>query len=791
MERTRGADEKTPSRSEYFSWINSTNEGSTEKQTLINLAFFRYLYEQFGMKLDIYAWDAGNLDGACGGYERADSEKLKAQYPKGYRPVVEYAGEMGTRMGVWGGADGYGDTEEEAKARRELLVGLCRDYHWALFKFDAVCGGLRKEKQEEFDKTLCECRKYSPDLILLNHRNDLGEAEAHATTFLWEGLETYTDVHGYNTVTAPHNRACIFFRGHTPGLKRLTEDHGVCLSSSLDFFEDDLVYQAFNRSLILAPEIYGNPWLLRDDELPLLARIYNLHRRHREILVNGFLPKDDLGNNAVWRGDGNRRFLATGNARWEKRTVEIELDETVGLASCERVCVTRRFPTEQYLGTYAYGDRVKIELPAFRAVLLEVCNASVADEQLTNCEYAVLHETDGKIDLVNLLAVWGRVERYDPASGKSVPLAGPDFFDIRMREPVRLGSLKSVSVPPNAEELYESAVFPLDNDSLEMRSLRRSGKSEIPAVLAARDAFFSQPSYRLRGPDGQIPFDGDPQTIYDTKSRSYLAHEKGCRVEGGCLRADFGGVLIADRIEIEYFDAEGKEPETFAPQTVRDNAEISAELSRWQRAPLQGVETSGTQKQKYFAYYSDILTTIDGARKKAVYKAEIPFRYLRIPDPVDRIYSIKLFRDGKEIQPPAPRLNNLFAPYEKKKTRAAAKAKFRLESLPAYPYLAVACEGKTGSENVVCCAEINGKTLAFPSRAPAYPANPYEYPVHPVDGNYTFYLPLDADMAGREIKITVLFAGEEVPVNVYLCDGHGKREGKRLSLKGRENGKEV
>ena len=31
-----GADERTPSRAQYFSWINNTNEGSTEKQTLIN-----------------------------------------------------------------------------------------------------------------------------------------------------------------------------------------------------------------------------------------------------------------------------------------------------------------------------------------------------------------------------------------------------------------------------------------------------------------------------------------------------------------------------------------------------------------------------------------------------------------------------------------------------------------------------------------------------------------------------------------------------------------------------------
>ncbi len=38
-----GADEKTPSKAEYFSWINNTNEGTDEEQTRINLDFFAWL----------------------------------------------------------------------------------------------------------------------------------------------------------------------------------------------------------------------------------------------------------------------------------------------------------------------------------------------------------------------------------------------------------------------------------------------------------------------------------------------------------------------------------------------------------------------------------------------------------------------------------------------------------------------------------------------------------------------------------------------------------------------------
>ena len=35
-----GADSRTPSVPQYFSWINNTNEGSTEEQTMLNLDFF-------------------------------------------------------------------------------------------------------------------------------------------------------------------------------------------------------------------------------------------------------------------------------------------------------------------------------------------------------------------------------------------------------------------------------------------------------------------------------------------------------------------------------------------------------------------------------------------------------------------------------------------------------------------------------------------------------------------------------------------------------------------------------
>ncbi len=85
-----GADEHTPSRSEYFSWIDNTNEGATEHQTLANLEFFGWLKSEYGMQLDIYAFDAGAIDGPRY-YGSTESEKFRAQFPGGFGPMYERA----------------------------------------------------------------------------------------------------------------------------------------------------------------------------------------------------------------------------------------------------------------------------------------------------------------------------------------------------------------------------------------------------------------------------------------------------------------------------------------------------------------------------------------------------------------------------------------------------------------------------------------------------------------------------------------------------------------------------
>ena len=305
--------ELTPSKAVYFDWINRNWYGSNQNKVAANLRFFKWLHDEYGMQLDIYLMDAGDIDQGpnCANshglpaYGSLETEWFKKRFPDGFAPLVELARSFNCRLGIWLGPDGYGTSAEEAKKRKEMLVKFCKEYNFALFKFDACCSDLSPENQQNFIETMKECRVYSPDLIVLNHRITLnGEARKHTTTFLLEGRETYVDVNISNDVTAPHHRASNLARGLPPNLNRLTEDHGVCFSSALDGWDDDLILQAFNRNLILSPEIYGNPFLLNDDALARLARIYNIHRLYNDILVNGIqLPEEQYGKFAVSRGD--------------------------------------------------------------------------------------------------------------------------------------------------------------------------------------------------------------------------------------------------------------------------------------------------------------------------------------------------------------------------------------------------------------------------------------------------------------------------------------------------------
>jgi hypothetical protein len=766
-----GADERTPSKAQYFSWINNTNEGTTEEHTQINLDFFAWLKSEYGMQLDIYAFDAGAIDGKRF-YGSTKSDRFKNQFPYGFDSIYHRASDLDIRLGVWGGPDGYGDTPESEKERTDQMVALCRDYEFALFKFDAVCGPLRPEKEDAFIEMMKECRNYSPDLILLNHRLGLNKALPCATTFLWGGAETYIDVFMTNNTTAPHHRAAALTRGSVPDLKRLTEDHGVCISSCLDNWDDDLILQAFNRSLILAPQIYGNPWLLRDDEFPKLARIYNLHRKYSEILIEGkVLPESGYGANSVARGDGSTRLITLRNNSWEPVSYEMSLDSDLGLESADKVQLIQLHPTEKFIGEYEYGTKVPVTVEPYRAGLFLATTSDYDEPMVSGCAYNVVRNIEGKSVLIDLIG--------DPGSMSEINLHNADQYSgvspggvanrnlmegkntrvvfegdkLNLPPHRKIGTLKEIPVPDNAEGLYEATVFAGDNNALEVRSVLRSGETSIPAVQNARDAYFNQEVFVDRGIWDKYLFDSDVTTGFWPSHK----YDIELRIDRGTLRVDLGEVTDLDEIVLIVPDYFSLHPML---RQGGNYVEISSDLRSW----------------KTITYVADTVMTIPiNART----------RYLRFRVQPQHLVEIEGYSDGVKLDRSEWRASNLFAHPKKLECKKSWKTSFTLDEIANDSYLSVAINGKHGIEGAYAAAVIDGQLVGAPDRASSYPSNTWEYVNAERDGNYTYYIPVTKEDAGREIEVFVMAYDEDnldITPEVWISSFSGGKEKIRMEL---------
>ncbi|MGJ8657030.1 MAG: discoidin domain-containing protein [Akkermansiaceae bacterium] len=790
--------EKTPSIPEYFSWINNTNEGATEEQTITNLEFFKWLHDEYGMQLGIYAWDAGNIDSAQY-YGNMDTPKFKSQFPNGWSSIADLAESFDTRLGLWGGPDGFGDTPEEEQARIDLLVKFCRDYRLQLFKFDAVGTQLRTEKQDAFARAMMACREYAPDLVVLNHRLNLGHAKPHATTFLWGGQETYIDVHIKNAITAPHNRAGAMSRGLPPELKRLTEDHGVCISSCLDNWEDDLILQAFNRNLILAPQIYGNPWLLRDDELAKMSRIFNLHYRSREILVEGIvLPEKKYGIHAVARGDDATRYLSLRNLTWEPITYDITLNEEIGLTDKNNVEVRRYHPSENILGNYKYGETIQITIPPFRSYLLMASTQPVPEIGINGTEYEVVRDTQDKPAIIKLLGLPGSTSTISLNSGDQTftkaYLNGKPLDNILSDQatitfpgtPIslpahkKLATLKPIPVPTDAEQLYEATCYTAENNALEVQSLKRSGPTTVTQVQKARDAFFQQELFWRRGIWDKYMFDGKLDTFFST-----LHYGTDKRINGGALRIDLKSPQALDTITLQSL---WKSDLTQQPKTQL-TAQISSDLTNWKTVTINRTTKSpdkipvadiGKNGGTSSLFNTDIHT----------WELHLPqpktFRYIRVLDAPDRIAEMSLNLGNKSINTTNIHVTHLFAPYAAAKPIAAWEATVDIApNTAAGSYICAAIEGVHGKNKAFAALRVDGKWVGAPQRAPSFPCVAWEYPVGPHDKNNTYFFPVTDDMRGKKIEVVVLSltgGGTDLKPHAWVTTHQAPHESLTLTL---------
>ncbi len=747
--------EKMPSRSHYFDWINSQYEGTTEAQTLINMDFFQWLHDEYGMVLDIYALDVGNIDDGpyTAGvgrlipyhYGTMQSEEFKSQFPNGFMPLVEKAAGFGSRLAVWMGPDGFGNTPDEEKARVDMLVSLCRDYNFIAFKIDAVAGQLRPEKQDVFKQAINTCRSFTPDLMILNHRVNFGTAQPVVTTSLWEGVETYIDVFMPNDRTGTHHRVGSLARELPPELSRRLEDHGVCLSSCLDFWDDELVLQAFNRSLLLSPSIYGNPWFLRDDEYPKFARIFNLSRKYKDILVEAIkLPEDQYGPFAVSRGDAATRFITLRNLSWNTKLYQIELDESIGLLENKDVSVRRLFPTERIIGDFKWGSGVEIEVLPFRTSLILVSTAPIDELGIQGCDYEVVRDTSEKPVIVKLLGNPGStakiqlpqdyrqfaaaqidgVEMGDLIRGRTIDV---NFQGKMSRNPwhKKIGVLSPCEVPGDAEALYEATCFAADNNALEVRAVQRSGPSSIPQVVAAREAFFNKPMFVNRGIWDKNLFDDDMHTFFIA------------RIDKRALRVDFGERIFMDKLVIRIRDRQEHDLNPSLHAFDDDTAaQVSSDLKTWTT-----LEIGSTGK---------------GTIALAKIPRDLPVRYLRIHGPPQRIAEIEAYLKGKKLDRSKWRASNLFHSYRDKPAVSAWGLPFGQEEVAKNSYLAVALNGTHGNEGAYAALRVGGEYVGSPDRSVSYPSNTWEYFNVESESDYTYYFPLKPDWTGKNLEIFVL-----------------------------------
>ena len=748
VEGNKAINEFTPSKAVYFDWINRNWYGSNQNKVAANLRFFKWLHDEYGMQLDIYLMDAGDIDQGpnCANshglpaYGSLETEWFKKRFPEGFAPLVELAKSFNCRLGIWLGPDGYGTSAEEAGKRKQMLVKFCKEYNFALFKFDACCSDLGPENQQHFIETMKECRLHSPDLIVLNHRITLNEeAQKHTTTFLWEGRETYVDVNISNDVPAPHHRASNLSRGLPPNLNRLTEDHGVCFSSALDAWDDDLILQAFNRNLILSPEIYGNPFLLNDDALARLARIYNIHRLYNDILVNGIqLSEEQYGKFAVSRGDNSTRLITLRNLSWLPVQVPVKLDESIGLGEQGVVEVLQYHPTEKFLGKFKSGQTINLTVQPFRACLIKVSTKTDKEIILKGVNYQVKKYLPGQPAVFDLLGFAGETVKFSfPGNGRSFRKATlngivlPGFVNgeqasftfpgIKKNAQTlkKLGDMQLSQVPENPEKLVETCLFAADNNALEVRELQKSGATSNQVVQACRDAFFNDTIFTGLGIWDRFAFDGDTSTSFKVRRYDYM----NMKENNGAFRLDMGELL-----ELEKLLFKGV-PEDFYP----DKIEISNDLSRWESVRYSREES---------------LVTVFPP-------TDTPFRYLRISESPVKVAEIEGYYNGTIVSRKNWRASNLFSCTDSDAVKLCWTFKGEISGIGKNARLAVTVPATCPESSLFAFLLADGEITAASDRAPSFLYNNWEHFSIP-NKNYSFYIPISTHLEGKKIEVMLM-----------------------------------
>jgi hypothetical protein len=382
-------------------------------------------------------------------------------------------------------------------------------------------------------------------------------------------------------------------------------------------------------------------------------------------------------------------------------------------------------PSERIIGRFKKGQTVTIEVLPFRSCLLIASSAKQTGPVVEGCDYEVVVDVPGKPLIINLLGLPGEKKKV-VVNGKSKSIQFPGEL-LKEKYHRKLGDLKSVPVPADAEALYEATCYAADNNALEARSLMRSGPTSIPQVQAARDAFTNQQLFIDRGLWDRYLFDGDQNTAF------YPGRRWGrtdIRVNGGSWRLDLGKITELDSLRVIVGSEQGLQPFK-SWEGIR--FEVSSDLKNWKS-----------------------ILSLAGKEMTLVLDRTNPVRYIRLPGSPERVCEVVGYLDGKQVNRELWRASNLFSPYRSVAAKEAFETSFVLNEVPKGSYLAIALNGKHGDEGAYAAIRVNGKLVGSPDRSLSYRSNAWEYPVSGTDSNYTYYVPLTPDMIGAKIDAVVL-----------------------------------
>jgi hypothetical protein len=461
------------------------------------------------------------------------------------------------------------------------------------------------------------------------------------------------------------------------------------------------------------------------------------------------LPEETYGPFVVSWGNSNTRIITLRNLTWEKANYTLSLDEETGLAEDGEIEVRQLHPTENVLGSFNFGEKVNITVEPYRSCLLIISSKPIDEPAILGTDFNVIKNIDGQAVEIEVLGWPGtsaEIKLSDPENYQSALVDGKQQKDLLKGKSIKidfpgkelkkdilrkisycevLDTLESI----DWQALYEATVFSADNNALEVRSIQRSGWSEIPEVKAAQDAFFNQQTFMGRGIWDKNIFDGSMETAF-WPSKKYNRDQK---VYGGCFRLDLGEITDIDKLVIKVGDIFSLQP---LLEGEGNYVEVSTDLKNWETLTY----LAGTETEIHF---------------------DKPVRYLRFKYSPSCIREIEGYKNGKALDTSLWRASNLFAHPSRLEHQKTWKSEFVLDEIAPNSYLCIALNGLHGVEGAYVAALVNGEFRGAPDRAQSFPSNTWEYINSRSDKNYTYYIPVDKEDEGKPIEIFVLGFDEE------------------------------